>query len=100
MLSLSICIIGLQGLECLTELDLSFNCLMEHLVLLPLQKMSTLLWLSLEGNPLSYHPKHRILTIKHLHPSLSDSKVSLCNIEKKIVKCGTVVLIYLHDRSE
>ncbi|EGI70964.1 PREDICTED: serine/threonine-protein kinase 11-interacting protein isoform X1 [Acromyrmex echinatior] len=81
---------GLQGLECLTELDLSFNCLMEHLILLPLQKMSTLLWLSLEGNPLSYHPKHRILTIKHLHPSLSDSKfvldhLSLSNAEKMLV---------------
>ncbi|KAL6424267.1 hypothetical protein ACFW04_009830 [Cataglyphis niger] len=68
---------GLQGLECLTELDLSFNCLMEHLVLWPLQKMPTLLWLSLEGNPLSYHPKHRLLSIKHLHPSLSDSKFVL-----------------------
>ncbi|XP_011068936.1 PREDICTED: serine/threonine-protein kinase 11-interacting protein isoform X2 [Acromyrmex echinatior] len=83
-------LLGLQGLECLTELDLSFNCLMEHLILLPLQKMSTLLWLSLEGNPLSYHPKHRILTIKHLHPSLSDSKfvldhLSLSNAEKMLV---------------
>ncbi|XP_050461637.1 serine/threonine-protein kinase 11-interacting protein isoform X2 [Cataglyphis hispanica] len=68
---------GLQGLECLTELDLSFNCLMEHLILWPLQKMPTLLWLSLEGNPLSYHPKHRLLSIKHLHPSLSDSKFVL-----------------------
>ncbi|XP_018365237.1 PREDICTED: serine/threonine-protein kinase 11-interacting protein isoform X2 [Trachymyrmex cornetzi] len=81
---------GLQGLEYLTELDLSFNCLMEHLVLLPLQKMSTLLWLSLEGNPLSYHPKYRILTIKYLHPNLSDSKfvldhLSLSNAEKMLV---------------
>ncbi|XP_071648462.1 serine/threonine-protein kinase 11-interacting protein isoform X2 [Temnothorax longispinosus] len=68
---------GLQGLECLTELDLSFNCLTEHSVLWPVRKMSTLLWLSLEGNPLSYHLKHRILTIKYLHPSLSDSKFVL-----------------------
>ncbi|XP_028044894.1 serine/threonine-protein kinase 11-interacting protein isoform X2 [Monomorium pharaonis] len=81
---------GLQGLECLTELDLSFNCLTEHLVLWPLRKMSTLLWLSLEGNPLSYHPKHRILSIKYLHPSLSDSKFVLdhlpfSNSEKMLV---------------
>ncbi|XP_018393306.1 PREDICTED: serine/threonine-protein kinase 11-interacting protein isoform X1 [Cyphomyrmex costatus] len=81
---------GLEGLECLTELDLSFNCLMEHLVLSSLQKMSTLLWLTLEGNPLSYHPKHRILTIKYLHPSLSDSKfvldhLSLSNAEKMLI---------------
>jgi hypothetical protein len=69
--------IGLQGLECLTELDLSYNCLMDHSVLWPLRKMSTLLWISLEGNPLSYHSKHRMLCIKYLHPSLSDSKVSM-----------------------
>ncbi|XP_077279584.1 serine/threonine-protein kinase 11-interacting protein isoform X2 [Temnothorax americanus] len=68
---------GLQGLECLTELDLSFNCLTEHSVLWPLRKMSTLMWLSLEGTPLSYHLKHRRLTIKYLHPSLSDSKFVL-----------------------
>ncbi|XP_025267843.1 serine/threonine-protein kinase 11-interacting protein isoform X2 [Camponotus floridanus] len=81
---------GLQGLECLTELDLSFNCLMDHSVLWPLQQMSTLLWLSLEGNPLSYHPKHRLLSIKHLHPSLSDSKfvldrLPLSKLEKTFV---------------
>ncbi|KAL0117693.1 hypothetical protein PUN28_008833 [Cardiocondyla obscurior] len=81
---------GLQGLECLTELDLSFNCLIEHLVLWPLQTMSTLLWLSLEGNPLSYHPRHRQMTIKYLHPSLSDSKfvldhLPLSNLEKTLV---------------
>lgn len=68
-------LIGLEGLECLTELDLSYNCLTEHSILWPLKKMSTLLWVSLEGNPLSHHPKHRILSLKHLHPSLSDSKV-------------------------
>ncbi|XP_011630532.1 serine/threonine-protein kinase 11-interacting protein isoform X4 [Pogonomyrmex barbatus] len=68
---------GLQDLECLTELDLSFNCLMEHLILWPLRRMSTLLWLSLEGNPLSYHPKHRTLSIKHLHSNLSNSKFVL-----------------------
>lgn len=48
---------------------------MEHSVLWPLEKMSALLWVSLESNPLSYHPKHRLLSIKHLHPALSDSKV-------------------------
>ncbi|XP_018055081.1 PREDICTED: serine/threonine-protein kinase 11-interacting protein isoform X1 [Atta colombica] len=93
---------GLQGLECLTELDLSFNCLMEHLVLLPLQKMSTLLWLSLEGNPLSYHPKHRILTIKHLHPSLSDSKfvldhLSFSNVEKMLVAENRIFAIPMNE---
>ncbi|KAK2581126.1 hypothetical protein KPH14_007940 [Odynerus spinipes] len=68
---------GLQGLECLTELDLSFNCLTEHSVLWPVERMSALLWMSLEGNPLSYHPKHRLLSIKHFHPSLVDNKFVL-----------------------
>ncbi|KOX68934.1 Serine/threonine-protein kinase 11-interacting protein [Melipona quadrifasciata] len=81
---------GMQNLECLTELDLSYNCLMEHSVLWSLEKMSVLLWVSLEGNPLSYHPKHRLLSIKHLHPALSNSKFvldhsSFSRIEKQII---------------
>ncbi|XP_012140983.2 uncharacterized protein LOC100876018 isoform X1 [Megachile rotundata] len=68
---------GLQNLESLTELDLSYNCLMEHLTLWPLEKMSALLWISVEGNPISYHPKHRRLSIKYLHPCLRDSKFVL-----------------------
>lgn len=73
---------GLQNLECLMELDLSYNCLTEHVTLWPLEKMSTLLWISLEGNPLSYHPKHRFLSTKYLHPCLSDSKVN--HLSKKL----------------
>lgn len=80
-----ISVTGLQGLEALTELDLSYNCLTEHAGLWPLQKMSALVWISLEGNPLSYHPKHRILSLKYLHPSLSDNKVS-----------NFIILIYLY----
>nr|XP_050864936.1 serine/threonine-protein kinase 11-interacting protein isoform X1 [Vespula vulgaris]XP_050864937.1 serine/threonine-protein kinase 11-interacting protein isoform X1 [Vespula vulgaris]XP_050864938.1 serine/threonine-protein kinase 11-interacting protein isoform X1 [Vespula vulgaris] len=68
---------GLQGLECLTEIDLSFNCLTEHSVLWPIERMSALLWISLEGNPLSYHPKHRLFSIKHFHPCLIDNKFVL-----------------------
>ncbi|XP_029166715.1 serine/threonine-protein kinase 11-interacting protein isoform X2 [Nylanderia fulva] len=93
---------GLQGLECLTELDLSYNCLMDHTVLWPLQKMSTLLWLSLEGNPLFYHPKHRILSIKHLHPSLSDRKfvldrLSLSKSENSLVAENRVFTIHANQ---
>ncbi|XP_001600307.1 serine/threonine-protein kinase 11-interacting protein isoform X1 [Nasonia vitripennis] len=68
---------GLQGLECLMELDLSYNCLTDHSMLWPLERMSMLIWVCLEGNPLSYHPRHRLHTIKRLHPSLSDSKFVL-----------------------
>lgn len=89
---------GMQNLECLTELDLSYNCLMEHSVLWPLEKMSALLWVSLEGNPLSYHPKHRLLSVKHLHPALSDSKVdrktldTMCCIIIKRQFCNTCTI--------
>lgn len=48
--------------------------------------MSALLWVSLEGNPLSYHPKHRTLSLKHLHPSLSNSKVYSQPHEKHNIK--------------
>ncbi|XP_014213511.1 serine/threonine-protein kinase 11-interacting protein [Copidosoma floridanum] len=68
---------GLDRLEYLTELDLSYNCLTEHAMLWPLETMSMLIWLCLSGNPLSHHPRHRLHTIKHLHPSLSDSKFVL-----------------------
>ncbi|XP_051160698.1 serine/threonine-protein kinase 11-interacting protein isoform X2 [Leptopilina boulardi] len=68
---------GLQGLENLVELDLSYNCLTDHYNLWPLETMSGLLWLSLEGNPISYHPNHRLLSLKHLHPCLSGSKFVL-----------------------
>ncbi|XP_063981535.1 serine/threonine-protein kinase 11-interacting protein isoform X2 [Diachasmimorpha longicaudata] len=68
---------GLQGLDCLAELDLSFNCLVNHSVLWPLKTMTALLWVTLEGNPLSYHIHHRTLTIKHLNSSLAESKFVL-----------------------
>ncbi|KAJ8664256.1 hypothetical protein QAD02_005918 [Eretmocerus hayati] len=68
---------GLQRLECLTELDLSHNCLMDHAALWPLETMSMLIWICLDGNPLSYHPRHRLHTMKYLHPALSDGKFIL-----------------------
>ncbi|KOC68415.1 Serine/threonine-protein kinase 11-interacting protein [Habropoda laboriosa] len=71
---------GLQHLKCLKELDLSYNCLIQHCTLWPLEKMSALLWISVEGNPLSYHPKHRLLCIKYLHTCLCDSKFVLDNV--------------------
>ncbi|XP_046739064.1 serine/threonine-protein kinase 11-interacting protein isoform X2 [Diprion similis] len=81
---------GLKGLESLSELDLSYNCLTDHSVLWPLENMSVLLWVSLEGNPLAFHPRHRIFSIKHLHPSVADSKfildqVPLSKAEKQVV---------------
>ncbi|XP_012283278.1 serine/threonine-protein kinase 11-interacting protein isoform X2 [Orussus abietinus] len=74
------CINGLHGLESLTELDLSYNCLTEHRGLWPLEGMSSLLRVSLKGNPLSYHRKHRLLSLKHLHPTLSNNMFVLDNM--------------------
>ncbi|XP_076681070.1 serine/threonine-protein kinase 11-interacting protein isoform X3 [Andrena cerasifolii] len=68
---------GLQNLECLTELDLSYNCLTEHSTLRALKRMSTLLWVSLEGNPFYYRPRHRRLSIEYLHPCLIYTKFVL-----------------------
>ncbi|XP_076644442.1 uncharacterized protein LOC143354324 isoform X2 [Halictus rubicundus] len=61
---------GLQNLGYLKELDVSFNCLMDHSTLQALEKISTLLSISLEGNPLSFHPKHRLLCMQYLHSCL------------------------------
>ena len=72
--------LGLQGLENLVELDLSYNCLTEHYNLWPLEPLSGLLWVLLEGNPISYHPNHRLLSLKHLHPCLSGTKVNVQNV--------------------
>jgi len=66
---------GLVALECLLELDLSCNCLSEHGALIPLLQLSALNWLSLEGNPLSFHPQHRTRTAWHLPNSTTTSKV-------------------------
>ncbi|KAK0157378.1 hypothetical protein PV328_011126 [Microctonus aethiopoides] len=68
---------GLQGLDSLAELDLSFNCLTTHSLLWPIEVMTALLWLNLEGNPLSYHKRHRVLTSKYLHSSLAENKFIL-----------------------
>lgn len=58
---------NLAFLSNLCELDLSDNCLLEHRALSPISYLAALKWLNLEGNPLSYHPQHRLKTISCLH---------------------------------
>ncbi|GJQ72630.1 hypothetical protein Trydic_g1293 [Trypoxylus dichotomus] len=53
----------LAALINLRDLDLSNNCLIEHNQLVPLSNLANLQRLILEGNPLSYHPKHRRKTV-------------------------------------
>lgn len=59
-------IAGLVRLDSLLELDLSGNCLLDHSLLLPLCTLSSLRYLNLSGNPLSFHPKHRSATCRFL----------------------------------
>ncbi|KAJ9593403.1 hypothetical protein L9F63_015029, partial [Diploptera punctata] len=68
---------GVLGLESLLELDLSCNCLSNHESLNPLLHLPALTWLSLEGNPISFHPLHRTFTAHHLHNSAATGKFLL-----------------------
>lgn len=62
---------GLVRLDALLELDLSGNCLLDHALLLPLCTLHALRFLNLSGNPLSFHPKHRIATCRYLSRTAS-----------------------------
>lgn len=57
---------GIVRLEALLELDISGNCLLDHALLLPLCTLTCLRYLNLFGNPLAFHPKHRIATCRYL----------------------------------
>lgn len=61
----------------LQKLDLSNNCLVEHSLLSPLSHLARLRWLSLQGNPVAFHPKHRKLTAKHLHSNAASCDFTL-----------------------
>lgn len=68
---------GIVKLDALTDLDLSDNCLLDHTYLLPLNVISTLKFLNLYGNPLQYHPKHRLATSQYLNKNCSTVKFIL-----------------------
>lgn len=61
----------------LQELDLSGNCMIDHSILLPLCTLHALRYLNLAGNPLSFHPKHRITTARYLSKNASTVKFVL-----------------------
>lgn len=62
---------GLCRFDGLQELDLSGNCMIDHSILLPLCTLHALRYLNLAGNPLSFHPKHRITTARYLSKNAS-----------------------------
>lgn len=67
---------GISRLDALNELDLSGNYLLDHSTLLPLSTLVALQCLSLIGNPLACHPKHRQATSRYLHKNTASVKVS------------------------
>ncbi|XP_075149395.1 uncharacterized protein LOC142223398 isoform X2 [Haematobia irritans] len=70
-------LMGIVKLDALTDLDLSDNFLLDHTFLLPLSALITLKFLSLFGNPLHCHPKHRLVTCQYLHKNCSTVKFVL-----------------------
>ncbi|KAL9877463.1 uncharacterized protein ACN2A1_013824 isoform 1-T2 [Glossina fuscipes fuscipes] len=68
---------GIVRLDALTELDLSDNCLLDHSYLSTLSALITLKFLNLYGNPLHYHPKHRLATAQYLHKNCASVKFIL-----------------------
>lgn len=80
----------LSTLSGLQQLDLSENCLLEHTCLVPLSNLPNLCWLSLQGNPLSFHPQHRTQTARNLHLNAASNHfileyVALSRTEQRLV---------------
>jgi hypothetical protein len=68
---------GIVRLEALLELDISGNCLLDHALLLPLCTLSSLRLLNLSGNPLAFHPKHRVATCRFLSKNAASGNFHL-----------------------
>nr|KAF6451233.1 serine/threonine kinase 11 interacting protein [Molossus molossus] len=64
---------GLEQLRNLRHLDVAYNLLEEHRVLSPLWLLAELRKLYLEGNPLWFHPAHRVATAQYLSPRARDA---------------------------
>ncbi|KAK2509222.1 hypothetical protein MC885_021190 [Smutsia gigantea] len=64
---------GLGQLRNLRHLDVAYNLLEGHRELSPLQLLTELRRLHLEGNPLWFHPAHRVTTAQYLSPRARDA---------------------------
>ncbi|XP_052048753.1 serine/threonine-protein kinase 11-interacting protein isoform X1 [Apodemus sylvaticus] len=64
---------GLEQLKSLRHLDVAYNLLEGHTELAPLWLLPELRKLSLEGNPLWFHPAHRATTAQYLSPRARDA---------------------------
>ncbi|XP_021700216.1 serine/threonine-protein kinase 11-interacting protein isoform X1 [Aedes aegypti] len=68
---------GISRLLCLSELDASGNCIVDHTALLPVSTLASLCFLNLKDNPLACHPKHRQATARYLNRNTSTAKFVL-----------------------
>lgn len=84
----------LAVLSKLKELDLANNCLMDHTTLGPLANLPALRCLILQGNPLSFHKKHRLMTARYLHSATASSTFLLDNIVLSKAECRLVGSIH------
>ncbi|KAM6152893.1 serine/threonine-protein kinase 11-interacting protein [Erethizon dorsatum] len=64
---------GLKQLRNLWHLDVAYNLLEGHRELSPLCLLAELRKLYLEGNPLWFHPAHRVATTQYLSPQARDA---------------------------
>ncbi|XP_040084171.1 serine/threonine-protein kinase 11-interacting protein isoform X2 [Oryx dammah] len=64
---------GLEQLRNLRHLDVAYNLLERHRELAPLWLLTELRKLYLEGNPLWFHPEHRVATARYLSPRARDT---------------------------
>ncbi|XP_057602583.1 serine/threonine-protein kinase 11-interacting protein isoform X2 [Hippopotamus amphibius kiboko] len=64
---------GLEQLRNLRHLDVAYNLLQRHRELSPLWLLAELRKLYLEGNPLWFHPEHRVATARYLSPRARDA---------------------------
>ncbi|XP_077604769.1 serine/threonine-protein kinase 11-interacting protein isoform X1 [Crocuta crocuta] len=67
---------GLERLRNLRHLDVAYNLLEGHRELSPLCLLAELRKLYLEGNPLWFHPAHRVATAQYLSPRVRDAAAS------------------------
>ncbi|OWK12853.1 hypothetical protein Celaphus_00015004 [Cervus elaphus hippelaphus] len=64
--------VSLEQLRNLRHLDVAYNLLERHRELAPLWLLTELRKLCLEGNPLWFHPEHRVATARYLSPRARD----------------------------
>ncbi|DAA32449.1 TPA: hypothetical protein BOS_2144 [Bos taurus] len=64
---------GLEQLRNLRHLDVAYNLLERHRELAPLWLLTELRKLYLEGNPLWFHPEHRVATARYLSSRARDT---------------------------